>query len=209
MKEKLEGKIEYTDCIWNPITDHIHKHLVEFHPKRLDEPKLIKEPSRILVAPMGDLFKKSIPDKWINQVLKAVKECPQHTFLFLTQNPNRYYSFDFPSNAWLGAVVKNKPEEEVIPMGKGFLVTDAHTIADTMSFFDRSFLLIDPLLSDVSRDIDLSSIDWVIIGAEGDAKPKREWVESLIDMAKAYDVPIFLRDNLEWSETIQECPFKG
>lgn len=180
-----------------------------FYKYRLDEPKKLKKPSRILVVSMGDLFGGFIPDEWINQILEVVKECSQHTFLFLTKNPNRYYSFKFPNNAWVGASAVNRSDEKVIQMGKGFIVTNAHTIADTMSFFDRSFLSIEPLLNDVSQDIDISFIDWVIVGAQtgpGAIKPKEEWIQNLVDMAREYKVPIFLKDNLNWSEKIQEYP---
>lgn len=183
--------------------------LPTFHPQRLDAPKKLKKSSRILVVSMGDLFGEFIPDKWINKVLEVVKECSQHTFLFLTKNPNRYYSFKFPNNAWIGASAVNRPDEKARPMEEGFIVTNAHTVADTMSFFERSFLSIEPLLNDVSLDIDISFIDWIIVGAQtgpGAIKPKREWVENLIDIARACNVPIFLKDNLNWPEKIQEYP---
>ena len=94
-------------------------------------------------------------------------------------------------------------------MGKGFIVTNAHTVADTISFFDRSFLSIEPLLNDVSQDIDISGVNWVVVGAQtgpGAIKPKKEWVQNLIDIAREYNVPIFLKDNLNWPEKIQEYP---
>lgn len=138
--EGIEELLTGGDMDWHYCSNKLVEHdnlpiVLVFH-----EPKKLKKPSRILVVSMGDLFGEFIPDKWINKVLEVVKKCPQHTFLFLTKNPNRYYSFKFPDNTWIGASVVNRPDEEVISMGKSFIVTNAHTIADTMSFFDRSLL---------------------------------------------------------------------
>jgi protein gp37 len=55
-------------------------------------------------------------------------------------------------------------------------------------------------------------LDWLIVGAETGpgARPcKAEWVQSIIDQARAAGVPIFLKDNLKWPERIQEWPEVG
>lgn len=52
-------------------------------------------------------------------------------------------------------------------------------------------------------------INWVIIGAQTGPKaiaPKKEWVQSIIDQCRAANVPVFLKDNLNWPEKIQEYP---
>ena len=52
-------------------------------------------------------------------------------------------------------------------------------------------------------------MNWVVVGAQtgpGAIKPKKEWVQNLIDIAREYNVPIFLKDNLNWPEKIQEYP---
>jgi thiamine monophosphate synthase len=32
------------------------------------------------------------------------------------------------------------------------------------------------------------------------------WVENIISYCQAYDIPVFLKDNLEWPHKIQEWP---
>lgn len=42
-------------------------------------------------------------------------------------------------------------------------------------------------------------VNWIIVGAQtgpGAVKPKPEWVQSIIDQARAANVPIFLKDNI-------------
>lgn len=53
-------------------------------------------------------------------------------------------------------------------------------------------------------------INWVIIGAQtgpGAIPTKPEWVQSIIDQCRAAGVPVFLKDNLNWPEKIQEYPW--
>jgi protein gp37 len=184
-----------------------------FHRYRLDEPKKNKKPSKIFVCSMADLFGDWVPDEWIKEILQIVTECPQHIFMFLTKNPKRYYSFEFPDNSWIGASAVNRPDEKIIFNNDGsFVTTTAHVVCDNMSFFNHSFISFEPLLNNVMQDCDIDDIDWIIIGAQtgpGAIKPKREWVQAIIDDARAVNIPVFMKNNLKsiWQgELIQEWP---
>lgn len=186
--------------------------LPTFHYDRLQEPLNLKTPSIIFVCSMSDLFGQWVPTNWILQIINIVKQCPQHIFLFLTKNPNRYFEFKglFPDNCWLGASITSN--EQVIQNTDGsYIVTDAHSISDTMSFFKNSFLSIDPLLTDIAEDLPIAGIDWVIVGAQTGpkaVKPEKKWIENLIELCQEAGVSIFLKNNLHWHTTIQEFPQK-
>jgi protein gp37 len=226
-------KIEWADYTWNPISGCKHgcpycyaRRIAErfqatafpngflpaFYPDRLNEPQKVKKFSRIFVGSMGDLFgdwdwaRASGPDVQsqtvIEMVLKAVEECRQHTFIFLTKNPARYSEFyrkyaQWPDNTWLG--------------------TSVDTVASTVNANELSqnvsaplkFVSIEPLLEDVAEYIDFYGLDWVIVGAQTGPRavaPKPEWVKGIIDRCRKYGIPIFLKDNLNWPEKIQEFP---
>ncbi|MDI3548153.1 MAG: hypothetical protein PWR10_1805 [Halanaerobiales bacterium] len=217
--------IEWTDFTWNPVVGCKHgcpycyaKRFAErglgeygkykkgkrfqprFFPGRLDEPKQRKRPAKIFVSSMGDLFGDWVPDEWIEAVLDIVRGCPQHTFQFLTKNPDRYYNWftfdmkNIPDNIWIGAGADN--------------ATDAHTRSGTLGFMGAKvkFLSLEPLLENVVEYVEWESLDWVIVGAQtgpGAKKPKKEWVENIISYCRAYDIPVFLKDNLEWPEKIK------
>lgn len=68
-----------------------------FYPGRLEEPKKVKKPSRIFTVSMGDLFGEWVSPEWIDAVLQVVRECPQHTFIFLSKNPARYEIYEWPA----------------------------------------------------------------------------------------------------------------
>jgi protein gp37 len=87
------------------------------HSHRLTEPYRLKKPARIFVSSMGDLFGSWVPREWILDVTATVRDCPQHTFLFLTKNPARYAEFDFPANVWIGTTVEDQTRaDERIPL---------------------------------------------------------------------------------------------
>ena len=179
-------KIEWTDYTWNPVVGcendcwycygkRIAKRFWKdnpnyeprFHIKRLQEPYKIKEPSKIFVCSMADLFGDWIPKETIEKVLEVVRENPQHTYQFLTKNPRRYSEFDFPKNCWLG-------------------ITEDYTNQARLNYLkgkpdNYKFISFEPLLGDMSG-LDLSGIDWVIVGAmtgSGAIKPKKEWIDSI------------------------------
>ncbi len=220
-------KIEWCDYTWNPVTGCKHgceycyaakisKRFTgdfepRFHTKRLLEPLKVKKPSKIFVVSMGDLFGDWVPSDWISQVINTCRMTPWHTYMFLTKNESRYFEFDFPDNCWLGATTGDKPNDKTVwqPDGKSFLASDIHCTTDTMRFFNNSFLSLEPLRCDAGKELDIDGIDWIIIGAQtgpGAVKPKPDWVQSIIDQCRACSVPVFLKDNLNWPEKIQEWP---
>jgi len=207
---KHRSKIEWTDYTWNPVTGckhgcpycyarkiemRFHGNFVPtFHPQRLTEPYHLKEPSRIFVVSMGDLFGDWVPKEWIKAVIKVAEDNPRHTFQFLTKNPRRYIHFKFPKNCWLGATINTEKDKK--------------RLFDLMRMYhtNTTFVSFEPLLGEISKT--LVETHWVIIGAQTnpDVQPKKEWVQKLIDNSRMLKVPIFLKDNLKWDEKIKEFP---
>jgi protein gp37 len=168
---------------------------------------------------MGDLFHPCTPREEIDLVLTTIKYTAQHTHIFLTKNPARYQEFNpWPENCWLGATITN--QEDADSRTQELFKADARI----------KFLSAEPLLGEIylgraaglyvridqsrgpgNLDISIPSLRWLIIGAttgpgSKDHKPKPEWVQSLIDQARAAGVALFLKDNLNWPEKIQEYP---
>lgn len=189
-----------------------------FHKYRLHEPIQKTKPAKIFVSSMGDLFGEWVPEDWIKQVFNIVKQCPQHTFIFLTKNPQRYLTlletygiFFFPTNAMYGASADSK---EMLYAARNIFYKIVDHCMECESHI-KTFYSIEPLLEDVIDEFkwDLQKgqpfdwCDWVIIGAQtgpGAVKPKVEWVQNIIDACRNEGVPIFLKDNLNWPDKIQE-----
>jgi len=172
-----------------------------FHKYRLEEPCQRKKPAKIFVSSMGDLFGDWIPKEWIEQVIEVAEKCPQHTFQFLTKNPKRYKEFKFPNNCWLGTSVDGRDFRT--DLGRAEIMEQ---LIMEQSIDNITFLSVEPLLGNVENHVSFSWCNWVIIGAEtgpGAKKPKKWWVEQIF---KNYRGPVFLKNNLNWHETIQEWP---
>ena len=172
-----------------------------FHKQRLDEPAKIKKSQNIFVCSMADLFGEWVPDEWIERVFEACMVAPQHKYLFLTKNPDRYDAFfrcwEAPENFWFGTTI-NHSERDYYRAG-----------------MNNTFLSIEPIQSDFNCDC-WTDTDWVIIGAEtgnrkGKIIPKKEWIENIVNYCKEKNVPVFMKNSLKdiWQEPlIQEFPWR-
>lgn len=58
-------------------------------PDRLGQPLHWKQPKRIFVNSMSDLFHEDVPDEFIDQVFAVMASCPQHVFQILTKRIKR------------------------------------------------------------------------------------------------------------------------
>jgi protein gp37 len=196
LRTKLAEKKEVQQVINGKIEDRILSAWPAFDiptlwKARLSEPSAEKKPRTIFVPSMADLFGEWVPKEWIDAVLKTVRECPQHTFLFLTKKPSRYLEFDIPNNCWLGATTDTPTSSA--------LRSEALTIAGN----NNKFISAEPLLGDISGYVDYDGLDWIIIGslnASNSPVPAsrggthREWVTNLIKEAKG--IPVFIKDGL-------------
>jgi protein gp37 len=189
---------------------------VTLHPDKLEEPLHWKKPRRIFVNSMSDLFHEAIPDDYIAQVFGVMAEAPQHTFQVLTKRPERMRDVlrswgradailsDPPilplPNVWLGVSIENRR-----------FVQRADLLRETPAAvrFISAEPLLGPLLPfhgwrsprDRAHDrpperfwpdgyigaaLDLTDIDWLIVGGESGPKHRpidEEWVRDLRDAA--------------------------
>ena len=211
-KPESEGGIGWCERTWNPIKGMcphdckdpqgesycyaraIYKRFKLDPTIRLDKKTLNcgmpKKPSRIFVCSTIDIFAKEIPDEWIKRIIDVAKKNPQHVFQFLTKKPGRYVKFRFPENCWLGTTWDG------LPFTKRS-ATDLIWGAD----MDRTrFISFEPLLSEPTSGVLYANkyLHWIIIGADsrrGAKKPPREWADMLIEAAREYNVPVWVKSN--------------
>ena len=159
-----------------------------FHRYRLDWPAKLQRPRTIFVCSMADLFGDWVPLDWIQEVFSACKKAPQHKYLFLTKNPDRYLALAHlgylpeDNNFWYGTSV---PDPDV-----DYFFSDKH----------NTFASIEPILSDFPSATE-QICNWVIIGAEtGNRKdkviPKREWIEHVCQACGKAGIPVFMKSSI-------------
>ena len=162
-----------------------------FHAYRLKEPRHKRKPQTIFVCSMADLFGEWVPVEWIEEVFEACKKAPQHRYLFLTKNPERYTSL---------AMAGILPEEDNFWYG-----SSAPTPDSPFWWSDRhnTFISIEPMLEEFNsagRGRDFAQ-KWFILGAmtgPGGKRhsPRREWVENIVEVARVSGTPVFMKDSL-------------
>ena len=194
--------IEWTDATWNPVTgcDKISPGCKHCYAERLakrlqamgnpsyangfdltpqerllEEPLHWTSPRRIFVNSMSDLFHKGVPDEYIRRVFDVMSRAHWHEYQILTKRSERLRSMDlgWARQIWMGVSVESNAYR--------------HRIDDLRQTGAAvKFLSLEPLLEPLP-DLNLTGIDWVIVGGESGpgARPMQEsWV---IDLREQFD----------------------
>ena len=210
--------IEWTDKTWNPVTgctkismgcEHCYAAVmarrlkgmnkpkyangfnVATHSDVLREPMLWKNPCVIFVCSMSDLFHKDVPFDFIDKVMQVITETPRHNYQILTKRAERlaeyFASRQIPKNVWVGVTVELQATKFRLDCLRDL---KAHV----------KFISCEPLLEDLG-ELDLTGIDWIIVGGESgtQARPmKEEWVLNIKKQADAKHIPFFFKQWGTW-----------
>jgi protein gp37 len=170
----------YARFKYNPV--------IRLDEKELMAPYKLKKPSRIFCGSTIDMFHQDIHGGWLRQIVKVIKDNPQHVFQFLYHfSPHRGF---FPKNCWLGLTVTSYIDaQKALAFSK--------TYPDHTKFFSFEPLLGDPTIPDEAFE----NISWIIIGAEtgnrkGKVVPRKEWIAKLLNAADRNFLPVYMKDNL-------------
>lgn len=230
--------IEWTNVTWNPVTGctklsagcdncyaerfserfrGVKGHPFEegfdltLRPKRLETPLSWKKARMVFVNSMSDLFHKEVPKSYISSVFDTMEHADWHVFQVLTKRSSlmrsfvneRYKARPAPEHIWLGTSVEDYTKRSRIKHLQGTNAT-------------VRFLSIEPLIG-APGELNLTGIDWVIVGGESGPKARPmqlEWARSVRDQCIAQDVPFFFKqwggfrpksggrelDGQEWTE---------
>lgn len=155
-------------------------------PDRLDEPLHWRKPRRVFVNSLSDLFHKDVQADYISQVFATMEKASWHTFQILTKRSSRLRAMNvalpWPDNVWAGVSVENDQY--------AFRVDDLRATGAKVKF-----LSLEPLLGPLP-DLDLTGIDWVIVGGEsgpGARRMQAEWARDVRDQCLAAGVPFFFK----------------
>ena len=207
------SRIEWTDSTWNPVTgctrtspgcDHCYaermaKRLqamgnprypngfdVTLHWDKVGDPASWRDPRRVFVNSMSDLFHPDVPLEFVKAVFASMNSASMHQFQILTKRARRLPTFEaevtWSPNIWMGVSVED----------------DRYTWRiDCLREVPAAirFLSVEPLIGSVGR-LDLSGIDWVIVGGESGpgARPMDpQWARAIRDQCVAASVPFFFK----------------
>jgi len=217
-----KSAIQWTDATWNPVTGcskvspgcaHCYAETlslrfgwskrpwlpeyaaenVVLHPGRLDQPSRWRRPRRVFVNSMSDLFHELVPDAFIFDVFDRMALADWHAYQLLTKRPERmatvvksYYALH-PDRVplpqvWLGTSIENDR-----------WTTRADAVRRTPAAV--RFISAEPLLGPLPS-LDLTAIDWLIVGGESGAGARTmqpEWALDLRDQASRTGTAFFFK----------------
>jgi len=160
-------------------------------PEKLSEPFTWPSPRTVFVNSMSDLFQPTVPDGYIEEVVRVMMRANWHTYQVLTKRSKRLQQLlstklRFAAEArhiWWGVSVED--QKYGLPRIKDLRVTPAAV----------RFLSIEPLLEDLGQ-FDISGIDWAIVGGESGqgARPmKKQWVENVQNICRKSGAAFFFK----------------
>jgi protein gp37 len=161
---------------------------VMLHPDELGVPRRWRQPRRVFVNSMSDLFHPRVPSEFIADVFAVMADTPQHTYQVLTKRPKRARSvlrdLNTPPlpNVWVGVSIEDDKHTERVAV-----------LQETPAAI--RFLSCEPLLGPLPS-LDLVGIDWVIVGGESgpEARPMREaWVTEIRDNCLDGSIAFFFK----------------
>lgn len=211
--------IEWTEATWNPSTgcDAVSSGCKNCYAERLSVrlramgvakyrrgfrftehdgevglPLSWRRPRRIFVNSMSDLFHEEATWPFVTRCFGTMMEADWHTYQVLTKRPRRMAAFSrrferergraIPSHIWMGTSV-----ESASTVGRIDRLREVRCSVRFVSF--------EPLLGPIVG-VDLSGIDWAIIGGEsgrGYRAVREEWVMALIRECKRQRVRVFFK----------------
>lgn len=152
----------------------------------LFEPLRWKKPRMIFVNSMSDLFHESVPFDFVLRVFEVMNGAHWHTFQVLTKRSQRLRELaphlTWPKNVWVGVSVEDANYTERID--------DLQNTSAKVKF-----LSLEPLLGSLTG-LDLTRIDWVIVGGEsgpGARSTIPTWVVDIRDQCQRARVPFFFK----------------
>ena len=205
--------IEWTDATWNPVTgcskispgckfcyaERMSKRLkamgqsnyrdgfrLTLQPHMLERPLQWREPRRIFVNSMSDLFHLDVPLTYIQRVFEVMGRANWHEYQVLTKRSDRLRDLSsalgWQPQIWMGVSIEN---EDYVFRADDLRKTGAHV----------KFLSIEPLLGPLET-LNLRGIDWVIVGGEsgpGSRPINPDWVRNLRDRCEVEGVAFFFK----------------
>lgn len=187
---------------------------VELIEKHLNDPLRWRNPKRIFVNSMSDLFHENLDTKDVLRVFEVMRAAPWHTYQVLTKRPdqmldcvtrllrNNWHGAPPLENVWLGVSVEDqKTADARIPL---LLQTPAavrfvsyEPALGTIDFDDtRDWLTPNSTYRKREMDGCMASLDQIIVGGESGPRARPfdiAWVRNTIAQCESADVACFVK----------------
>lgn len=194
--ERVSRKFGNTDAAW---TVHNAERNVQLKEHYLSD--RLREPNWCFVNSMSDLYHERVPDDFVGEVYGAISDMDESAFQILSKHgPDQERDIPHPpDNVMLGVSCES-------PRRRYRLDWLREQPAET------KFVSFEPLVECIP-EVDLSGIDWAIIGGEsgeGHRPMEPAWARNLIRACRRQDVAVFFKQHSDYkTEQRQTIEFNG
>lgn len=184
---RLSTRQGWTDKPWT--IDNLDENFQVFR-ERLDHLDRLPGPRYVWVVSMSDLFNPAVPEGLLDDVLDRMAEFPDSAFQILTKwGPETDAVVpELPPNVMLGVTVESPRRTPRIE----WLCNQDATVR---------FISFEPLVEGIRPDdVDLTGVDWAIVGGETAGKDRRrdmdpEWARWLLRACRRDDAAYFFKQH--------------
>jgi protein gp37 len=177
------------------------------HPDALTVPLRWHKPRRVFVNSMSDLGHARVPADFLAQVWAVMAVTPQHTYQILSKRPHRLsrvllddrFEASVRQRAWLANRPLHPPFWPLpnVWMGASIELDRYHPRADSLRETPAAtrFLSLEPLLGPLPS-LDLTGIDWAIIGGESGPGARAMdigWARDLVSQCREAGTAVFVK----------------
>ena len=163
-------------------------------PHMLKKPLSWKQPRRIFVNSMSDLFHEKVPFDYIQQVFDVMRQASWHEFQILTKRAKRLAELaaqlEWTDNIWMGVSIEDAR-----------VVDRADALREVPAAI--RFLSLEPLIGPIP-DLNLDELNWAIIGGESGNHARimePEWAIDLLNQCSSANVPCFVKQmGTQWAK---------
>jgi protein gp37 len=159
---------------------------------------------RVFTCSISDFFHAGA-DTWRPEAWDVIRECQNLIFMVLTKRPSRivrHLPYDWGSgwpNVWLGTTVGSR---RTLPNLDVLRNVPMHPRA-------HRWISCEPLLEDISNDINLKGFDWLAAGGESGHGQEYDW-DPAGDWRKEFDIGGRRRMKLDWASRLRvRCLSEG
>jgi len=170
--------------------------------ERLEQTLKIRNPSRIGIQFMGDLFDEQVKQKWVDEIFFVIKPTSQHQYFILTKQVTRMAQWRFDTdilgggdwyrNIFFGITVTSQTDAD-------------RMIPDLLRIPGKHWLSIEPLME---GPIDLSEwlfmdgigildfINFCVVGCHNHPSKypcELSWIEDIVRQCRAAGVPCYVK----------------
>jgi len=220
------SEIEWTDETWNPVTgctqispgcencyalrmsrrlqamgqpNYRYGFELTTHDHVLEKPLSWKQPRKVFVNSMSDLFHKDVPLEFIERVFDVCRRAHWHQFQILTKRSQRLARdaerLNWPENVWMGTSVESQDFT--------FRVDHLRQVPARVRFI--SF---EPLIGPI-ENVDLNGIDWAIVGGEsgpGSRPAHPDWFRKLRTLCERQGTAFFFKQYGDYAPATAGTP---